>query len=269
MILFSAQSMGQGSSSLDLENTKDSEKKYRILSYLTVESNLQKKSSPDSRGGSAFYLSPSYQLNDKITIGSSLGYLQSFDTEQKSEMSNLKLYSRYSPLKLSDTGSMSLIHSLAGYLPTNEDARKIDSFQGAIQYDPRLIFTLQPFGVPLTFQNRLSLRKNFHEFTLTEKAQPNINESITNEISLEKSILGTPLSLGLVGSVTQAWTYRDTPKSSYSSSQYLSYSMSSKLFIQIGHSNRNSMYKANGATSNVELFDETSSVYSGTLIGVY
>lgn len=259
----------QLSSSMELEAQKAKKKRFQAIALVSSESNFQDSESPDARSTSSFVLVPTYKLSEFNTLGATVAYIQDHDDEQKSQMNNMKLYIKKKPITLMKKGTLSFVQYFSGYLPTNQDSREIGSFQGAVEYDPRLVFTLNPSGLSLPLTYRLRLRKNFHEFSLSEKATANISHSVSNSLNMERPMFGTPVALGLDFGITNAWTYRGTPRSQFSASQYLSYAINNKTILQLGHSNTDSYYKSDGRTNNVEVFDQVSSMYYGTMILIF
>lgn len=259
----------QLSSSMEMEAQKTKQNRLQVIALLQSESNFQDQDSPDARSTSSFILVPTYKLDEFNTLGATVAYIQDHDDEQKSQLNDVKLYIKKKPITLFKKGTLSFVQNFNGYLPTNQDNREIGSFQGALEYDPRLVFTLMPsrLALPLTYQ--LKLRKNFHEFSLSEKATANISHSVLNSLNMERPLFGTPFSLGLDFGLLNAWTYRGTPRSKFSMSQYLSYSINNGTILQAGHSNTDSFYKSDGRTANVEIFDQVSSMYYATMILIF
>ena len=244
-------------------------KKWSVLSILQAEHNFSQGDGPDRQTNSTLLVSPSYQLSQGLKVSATLAYLQSFDDEQKSEINNLKIGLIKAPQPLLIKKPLKWSQSAFIRLPTNQKSREVESFQGAISYEPKLHYEVRvaTFRFPLSYG--VLLQKNIHRFSQSENASANISHYLRHRGSLEVALIGSALSLGVDFSYENAWTYRETPRSSFGLSEFFAYQFSPQSFIQIGHSNQGAALKANGVTNNVSLFDKYRSTYFGSIIFIY
>lgn len=153
-------------------------------------------------------------------------------------------------------------YSVTAVVPVSQYSVKKDQLQTALS--GKIGFSLMPAeGNGFGFVAGFSLGKNFHSF------EEDINGSVLNQYSsnqsagISYSYNDWSLSADFVNRTR--WTYKNNVKSSFEISEEIGYSISPNFSVAIGHTNAGATLKANGADSNVELYNENTSIVYGTL----
>lgn len=187
------------------------------------------------------------------------GYRDLTTSEQKTQMNNTKFGLSLNPIKISD--SVLLIQKFYGYLPTNEDNRKLESFQTAAG-GSSLFYYSHPLA---SFYYRFNAKKNVHEFSQNSAAEFNTSHSVDNLVGAE--ITRGDWTLNLDAQYLTGWNYNNRLKTTYLLAQTLSYQASSNVTVSLGHYHQSEALKANGTENNFKLFDvRTSYIYAGISI---
>lgn len=187
------------------------------------------------------------------------GHQDLSSSEKKSQMNNTILGLSLKPYKI--TNSVLLIQKFYGYLPTNDEGRKKETFQTSLG-GSSLFYYSHPLA---SFYYRFNAKKNSHKFSQNSLEEFNISHSVDH-------VLGTELTRGkwTLGIDTQyltAWNYNNRLKTTYLISQTLSYQANESLSISLGHYHQSNALKANGKEHNFKLYDVRSSyLYAGISI---
>lgn len=187
------------------------------------------------------------------------GHQDLSSSQQKTQMNNTSFGLSLNPIKLSE--SVLLIQKFYGYLPTNEDSRKLESFQTAAG-GSSLFYYSHPLA---SFYYRFNAKKNSHQFSQNSSAEFNISHSVDNLLGAE--ITRGKWTLNLDTQYITAWNYNNRLKATYLLAQTLSYQASSAVTLSLGHYHQSEAFKANGTENNFKLFDvRTSYIYAGISI---
>lgn len=233
-----------------------------FLASLTNESNVYEYNSPDHYSGSTFSLETTYQLNNTYSFAVTLSGTQEHTHGHTASFHNTPLTLRRSPWTL--TNNLSLTTSLSAVAPTDVMDRKLRSFLGAILMSTNLAQSTQIFSTPLTINYSLRLQRNFHEFTRTSSDSANIIHNGSLAISSSQSIINK-LSFALSFAGSAAQTYQGTFLNYFTATQSFIYELNTQSTLNIGHSNSADIFKPDGKSSNIDLFNESSSRYFASL----
>lgn len=226
---------------------------FRVVISVSGSSNLYRQSSPDHEASTELFMSPSYSFTDKTSIS-----LKSIVTKEMTQAKNTTLSHTTVALKtkgpllfagISSSGQMS------GVLPTDEEARLSDRFQGGLG----LGGTLRWVWKKLASTYSLSGTRNFHEYTVNSGGSPNIQYGLSQGLGFEIEI-NPQWAFSTSGFYRQAWTYKNFERHSYGFEAEMSYGMSKAWSLSAGFSNTGPAFKANGTESNIKVFDENTSV---------
>ncbi len=242
-----------------------SPKKLRVTALLQAITTLHKTEQDGRSSSGRIVLAPSYQLSPdyRATLTGSL--IQNLDQEQKTQFSNTKISVSRQPLQL--TQDTAVILSAGGRLPTNEDDRRDNTFNGSLQFEPQAFTEWSARGFRFTTIYALSAVKNFHTYDRNNLARANMSYSVTPYVGFETYILKNVV-LTLDGDMTLARTYQDSPRTLFSFGQSLTFEQKG-WSATIGHTNAADAFTYNGTDSNVRLFDDNTSAVYGQLRVAY
>lgn len=223
----------------------------RLSLALTKSSNLYKEGSADREASTEFALAPSYQLTQDLSFKLATSVVQEDTGARNSSLSNTSLTLAAKGPSNKDLASQ---FSLSGIAPTNEDDRKTQRLRGAVSIGANVSQSLK--SVSLGYG--LSIKRNFHEFTINSSGSPNIQYSLSHKLSLDADI-SSRWSVGLSGAYRQGWTYKDFQRSLYAFEAGLNYGFSKNWQASMGLSTEGNALKANGRDSNIKFYDENTS----------
>lgn len=240
-------------------------KKLRVTALLQAISTLHKNEQNGRQSSGRIVLSPSYQLSPDYRAILTGSLIQNLDEERKTQFSNTKLSISRQPLAL--TPDTALVLSAGGRLPTNEDDRRDNTFNGSILFEPQAFTEWNLRGFRFTTIYALSAIKNFHTYSRNHVGQGNMSYSVTPYLGFE-TYLAKNLVLTIDGDVSFARTYDDSPRTLFSLGQSLTFDQKG-WSATIGHTNAADAFTYNGTDSNVRLFDDNTSAVYGQLRVAY
>lgn len=155
-----------------------------------------------------------------------------------------------------------LQYSVTAVIPASQYSVKKDQLQTAVS--GKAGFSLMPAeGNGFGFVAGISLGKSFHSY------EEDINGSVLNQYSSNQnagiSYAHNDWSFSADFVNRTRWTYRNSVKSSFEISEEVGYSISPNFSAAVGHTNAGATLKANGADSNVDLYNENTSIVYATL----
>lgn len=184
-------------------------------------------------------------------------------TKTASDWADVPLSFAFNPTrwKFNDNFNARMTYSLMAVIPNSQYSVKKDQLQTSLS--GKIGFALTPASEGFSVAVGVSAGRNFHAY------EEDINGAVLNQyssnqnLSLGYSISDWSLSVDLVN--RSRWTYKGNAKSSFSISEELGYSINDNFSVAIGHTNAGSTLKPNGTDSNIEIYNENTSMVYGTL----
>ncbi len=242
-----------------------SPKKLRLTAVVQGFSTLHKTEQQGRVSFGRIMFAPSYPLNDDYRGTLTGALIQNFDQESKTGLSNFKLTVSRKPIALTQDTSLIAIGGLR--LPTNEDDRRDNTFNGALVLEPQVLSQFNVRGFKFMAISGLTAVKNFHTYSRNNLGSANISYSVAPSLGFETYLMKN-VALGVDGSYTFARTYQDTPRTSFALGQALTYEQP-LWSVTIGHYNEADALKYNGTESNINVFDGNTSAVYGQVRVVY
>lgn len=155
-----------------------------------------------------------------------------------------------------------LQYSATAVIPVSQYSVKKDQLQTALS--GKIGFSLMPTdGNGFGIVTGISLGRSFHSF------EEDINGNVLNQYSSNQnagiSYAFNDWSFSTDFVNRTRWTYKNSVKSSFEISEEIGYSINPNFLAAIGHTNAGATLKANGADSNVDLYNENTSIVYATL----
>lgn len=214
---------------------------------IAKEEQGQRESSTD------FQLAPAYKINPTFTAAGKIVFSKENSGARQSSSSNTTLTLGIKGIKINET--LETLHSVGTVIPTNEDSIKRDHLKSSLAISNGLRWKTDLAKVDY----KLGLSKNFHEFTVNAEGSPNIEYRLTN--SLEITVpLTDKFSVSTLGIYRLGRTYKGFERTSFEINADLIYDVLENLSINIGTSNDGNALKANGVDSNIQAYNENTSV---------
>lgn len=150
-----------------------------------------------------------------------------------------------------------LSYSVTAIIPQSQNSVKKDQLQTSVSLKTGFSISSSKGG-GLTAGVSLSIGQNFHAY------EEDINGNVLNKYSSNQGIsIGysfETISLSASLSNRSRMTYKGGTKSSFDISEEISYEINKVFSTSLGHSNSGSTLRANGSDSNIDLYNEVSSV---------
>ena len=181
--------------------------------------------------------------------------------EEEAELGDTKIFiSRPLDLFASDSSISSSI-SASLLIPTSQESKYEKEMYGNFTIGPALNWkrdNLNFFLIP-------RIGKIFNKYKTTFSGEN--NTSYYNKLSIASSYqISNKLSTQFTTSITQAWTDNNSRKSpTYASELNTDYQLAAQLSISLAVSIDDKIYKSDGTSSNIKIFDKNLSAYSVTL----
>jgi hypothetical protein len=211
------------------------------------------ESSAVDKTTTSFLIMPSLKLSENLTTTVKAVVERQENANGNTDMSDTQVSLTLKGTKL--TEEIGTSYSLNGIAPTSESNRKENRFQGAAGLGVKFSGEFRL----LSASYALSYRRNFHEFTVSSENKPNIRDGIGQTVTLDIP-LSQKIAISLAGSYKNSWTYYNAAKQGFSFDADLTYEAVKNLTFNLGTSNEGSALKANGKDSNVQFYDDKSSV---------
>lgn len=161
----------------------------------------------------------------------------------------------------SEESSFSTAMSLALALPTSKESRFEQEMYTNISIAPALTWKNNNFNLSLVPK----IGKIFNKYKTNFVG--NANTSYYTKLAIAPSYqISNSVTTQFVTSVTQAWTDNHTRTApTYASVISTDLKLAAQLSVSLAISNENRIYKSDGTSSNIKIFDKKLSVYSVSL----
>lgn len=235
--------------------------KKKLSLDLSFSSGASLHSNSDFRKSSSSDLTvtPIYRISEILRLGAVVQASKDWRSGEVT-LANTKLSLIRDAIELGKGFSYS--PRLTSRVPTNELARKNDTYQGMVGLENRLLYK----SGALSGHYQLALERNFHEFTRNGDRAPNVKHSLRHWVSVGVD-LSDKWSIGLDAIYILGLTYDNSPKESFDINQEISYAIDENASLAIGHNNTGPLFKPNGKDLNAAFYDgDSSSVYGSVLI---
>lgn len=233
-------------------------KKWTLPVSFETASSMGEEWSSERRADSTITISPLYRLTSRLRVSGNISLTKEHSGVGDSAFNNSAVGLSYLT-KLTDGITWTV--SGSAVLPTNPQEREQKSYQGALRLGNAFSFSQIPGGGFMTY--RLTVGRNFHGYSQGADGSYNLKQSLGHSLDYTQPIYGNLSLTGIFG-YTQAWTYLDDQRYSFLMAAQLSYQATDEASVSIGTANQASALRPNGRDSNIEFFnDETSIVTLG------
>lgn len=241
-------------------------KRLQVVMQAQAVGNLYRADTGNRETSTRISLAPSYRLGENYRLGASVSAIQQTEPVPKGELSNTRLTLTHMPIALSDD---TVLIPLTGVIaPTNEDDRRLNSYNGGLLLEGTAITNFDMFGENFAGVYGLALAKNLHTWDRNAIGAANIDYKADLYLGLEKS-LTRKLTFLIDGDYIYANTYQNSLRTQFAIGQSLTWEESKALSFTIGHSNGGDALKANGTDYDIRVFDGNTSVVYANVRAVY
>jgi hypothetical protein len=222
-------------------------------------STLHAEGSYEREAQSALAISPSVKLTKNLSLSSSVTIYKEQTGAENSGFDNTPVGLSYRTVftpKITWTNSASVI------LPTDRKLQDETTYQGAGKVGTSIAFS--DLFLHSTFSYGVSFTRNVHELQQTNTGGFNVRENVTQ--GLNHSLpLGRDWSFDTSLVYTYGWTYLDDSRSKFYAGVNLNWNFLKEWTASVGTSNEGNALKPNGSDSNIEFYNDNSSVVKFSL----
>lgn len=230
------------------------QKRWTLPMTLETSSTLHAQDAYERQAMTSLSLAPSYLISRGLKLSvATMIYKEDTGAGNSGVDNTLIALSLAKPL----TKETSWFGTLGAIAPTNEELRDQTSYQGAARLGGGLNFANLIFDSSLRYV--LNYTRNFHEFSQTASGGFNVRQTLVQ--TLEYTLpFNDQWSLQTVFSYTYGLTYQDDMRTKFYAGADINWSVMKNLIITAGTSNEGNALKPNGSDSNINFYDDTSSV---------
>ena len=253
-----AQDAVEGASTTTLVVQPPVQKRWSLPLVLEYASSFHKESAYEHQAQESLTLAPSYKISDQW----SAGLLTSiYKDESNGEEGGITTWDN---TRVSLSGTSPLLSNLdsnfgvAGVLATHQALRDQSSYQGGMRLSVGGLWKELFHGSALRYG--LAFTRNFHEFSINAQGAFNVRENLAN--SLEFSLpFNESLSIVTSFIYTAGYTYRDDLRTKFVTEANLVWQVNKTFSLATGASNEGNALGPNGRDSNIEFFNDNSSLF--------
>lgn len=240
--------------------TLDKRRAWGLSTSMTASSDFYDTQDSSHNSDASFEVAGTYKWNARWASALSLVAAKGFNQEQKLSVEDGILSTTFKAGSLAQDLALNL--SAQTLLPISEESRQRSTLTvltvgAGIVYD-LIHIGLKHAAATYTFY----LGRGFHRFATGPGGSSNRAYSVAQKLGLNWEI--TPaFSLALSFQHGNHWTYEGNLKQNFTAAEEFNYQANKKLSFSLGHKNGGDVLRANGADSNIELFNgATSVIYS-------
>ena len=236
-----------------ISKIEDKPKAFTMTLAAERGSDLIAESSAVDKTTTTFMLMPSLKLSENLS-----SFVRTYIERQENATGNTEVSDTQINLTLKGgkiSEEIGTSYSLNGFAPTSQTNRKETRFQGA---GGLAVKASGEFKL-LSASYALSYRRNVHEYTVSFENKENIRDIIGQSVTVDIPLF-QKVSISSLFLYKNSWTYQNHYKQSFNFDVDLNYEAIKDLTFNVGTSNEGSALKANGKDSNVQFYDNKSSV---------
>lgn len=225
------------------------------ISY-ELDTTLHEEGSYERQVQQVFSIAPGYRFNSSWKVGSNVSVIKddSVSGVGNTIFDNTSLSLSYSrPL----TTHSNWKSSAGGVLPTNQEQREQTTFQGAARLSTGV--SVDSLMWQSSFSYTISFNRNFHEYNINATGKFNTRDSIGQSVSYDIPIT-SKFSFSTSFFYQMAHNYADDLNTRFSADANLNWTPLKDLTLIVGTSNDGNALKPNGRDSNIEFFNDNTSI---------
>ncbi|WP_413585067.1 hypothetical protein [Bdellovibrio sp. HCB274] len=226
---------------------------------LETYSNMMKEDSYERDAGTSFDVSAGYRFNKITSMRVGTAIMKEHVGAENTYFDNSTVSISFkTPL----TQDIAWVNTVAGVLPTNRQMQDEMSYQGAVRLGTRTIFSNLFWGS--TAVTGLQATRNFHEYEMAAEGYYNMRNNAQFIFNYTLPLFAK-LTLQTSYVYTMGWTYQDDTRNKFSIGADLAWEFTPAFSAYVGTSNEGNALKANGIESNIEFFNDTTSIVKAGL----
>ncbi len=244
--------------------------RFRAVVIADFGSNLFPVGTEQYSAGSSLLLIPSYQLSSDWSVGLLASAYKEVTDLREFTLFDPSLRISYRAIPLSPT--VSVAPALWAALPVSERSRERDSLIVSVRPALRFAADFSKSKLPVIQHSSVSwetgIARAFHQYSNSTTGAVNTAWRLSNWFNL---YYGPGEKWFLSGDFIRntGWSYQGVGRHSFSMGQTVGYRFTPSLTLSVGHTNEGDVLRANGLTSNIAIFDSTTSRVFTSLMVIF
>lgn len=225
------------------------------LSY-ELDTTLHQEGSYERQVQQVFSIAPGYRFSSSWKLGSTVSVIKddSVSGVGNTIFDNTSISLSYNRPLLTHLNWKT---SAGGVIPTNQEQREQTTFQGAARLSTGLAIDSLVLQSSLSYT--ISFNRNFHEYNINADGKFNTRDSIGQTIGYDIPIT-SKISFSTSFFYQMAHNYADELSTRFSAGADLNWTPLKNLTLIVGTSNDGNALKPNGRDSNIEFFNDNTSI---------
>jgi hypothetical protein len=239
-------------------STIETESPLRLSLLLRGDSTFQEPGETQHSAETSFWMAPAYKLNSNLNLSSLFIITKDLTDEKETKASDFLISLRHRGWQLSKVFRIS--PAMTTKIPTSKRSSKDEGLVTAVKLGPRLYMDLGPISA---FHD-IGIYQSFHKYETSLTQKSNAQNSLVNWTNINLS-LRQWFALDFTMQYTTAWTYGGNLQSSFEFESALNFELSRLATLALGVTNGGNIYSADGASSNLALYDPDKSTFFTSL----
>jgi len=245
-----------------LKTEKPKEKSFSLSTSIEYSQKVEVPINAERDRGTDLSLAASYKINNLYSASAKTALTQDLTGPKNSAFSDISL--GFSVKGIEINKKTLTTHSVSALVPISTNSLERDRLRTSIGLSNGISYT----GDRLISKYKLSLSKNFHEFSQNADGLFLTEYRITNSVELAVPVT-EKFSISATGLYRASFTYDKDAKYGFGIDADLNYDFTEKLSVNLGASNEGNALKSNGTDSNINIYNEASSVFRAGITYVY
>lgn len=232
---------------------KADDKPLSVSLGLEMSESILKEENAPKENSVSMLIAPVYKINDTFKASAKVILNQDNFGQHETTASDVTLGLGIKGYKINE--SLKTTHSLGTIAPLSQNSVIRDRLKSQLSVSNGIAFSGNYFD--LTY--KLSLARNFHEYTQNAVGSANIEYRVSQLLDLKIPVTEN-FYLTSQGTYRIGSTYQGFNRYSFIFDADMNYDITQKLAANIGTSNDGSALKSNGTDSNISAYNENTSV---------
>ncbi|MBL6990164.1 MAG: hypothetical protein ISR65_10320 [Bacteriovoracaceae bacterium] len=240
-----------------ISQTSWAQSKFFGSTQLTLATDLAQNNTISS----TLKLNVGYAFSDKYKLTSQFQLNQQLNYYRESSLGNGSIVLNRNLKEILSYTNGTLAVGLV--LPLNKDSRVGDELVTAVLVSPSLSHNFKYLGLPeLSLNFSMAYMRNFHGHRYKKSGTINTQQSLSESLAIQYAF-SKKLNFSISAGAQQSWSYNDhSNANNFSLGEEISYQLTPKLGLAMGHMLGGDLYKYNGVDLDIALFDpDRSTVY--------
>ncbi|MEN9723434.1 MAG: hypothetical protein RJB38_1420 [Pseudomonadota bacterium] len=239
---------------------KNNAPRFRATAIVDLGSNLLAGEASAQSVSSSLLLIPSYQISETWSAGAIVAALKNLSGWREFSLFDPSVRVMHAPLSLNPYLSVS--PSFWAVIPVSERSLRsetlVTAFRPVLRFSGNFSRLRGEFWKQVFVSHEVGLSKAFHVYRTSLGGAPNTSWRLSNWLNAGYS-WSSKWSFSIDFIRNAGWSYEGQARHSFSLGETLSYQVTPACSLSVGHTNEGDVLRANGLSSNIQIFDSVGS----------